>query len=257
MSYASPHVKVMRCVAWQCIPVRALPTEPPRAGYVWGDPGSNECPANSVRITSAEACATGAAAMGMHWAAEPTNRTVRPRGCFWNEEDGSNVFLNVDAVGSGYPRRLLLCAVSCNGTVSMTLGSGPTVVSDGAGSYASSARCSWLIDAPGPIAAVFKMLDTDGDAATLTISASGAPARSFSGQELPPAFITNSTRINITFATGRAASSRGEYDGFELEVFALVPGGTWAPTAAPAVASTTAGPTYSHYQGASVARTHT
>jgi hypothetical protein len=77
--------------------------------YVYGDWGSNECPAGYVRITDASACETAATAMGKVWLADPTDTVDRPSGCFWNEEGGSNVFLNSHLIGSGYPRRLLLC----------------------------------------------------------------------------------------------------------------------------------------------------
>ena len=81
------------------------------ADYMWGTSDSNECPPNSVRITSAERCKAAATAMGKHWADDPTNTPDRPRGCYWNEAGGNNVFLNKHPVGSGLVARLLLCAV--------------------------------------------------------------------------------------------------------------------------------------------------
>ena len=91
-----------------------MPRCPRAGGYVWGDSGSAACPANSLAITSAEACARAAAAMGKDWSADPTDMAERPSGCFWNEQGGTNVFFNTHVNGSGFPRRLLLCVVGAS-----------------------------------------------------------------------------------------------------------------------------------------------
>jgi hypothetical protein len=99
------------CCVHACV-CEATPSCVSRAGgYEFGGSGSNECPAHSLKITSTEACASAAAAMGKDWSASPTNVENRPSGCFWNEQGGTNVFFNTHVNGSGFPRRLLLCVI--------------------------------------------------------------------------------------------------------------------------------------------------
>ncbi len=90
--------------------------------YAWGDSGSNTCPENAVQTGSAEACQRAAAVMGKDWGGSE-NETDQPRGCFWNEQGGSNVVFNAHPNGSGYARRLPLCAV---GTAPRPLGTSRT-----------------------------------------------------------------------------------------------------------------------------------
>ncbi len=136
----------------------------PRAGgYVWGDSGSAACPANSLAITSAEACARAAAAMGKDWAGN-SDAAERPSGCFWNEQGGTNVFFNTHVNGSGFPRRLLLCVVGASlarlmvpvvalGVVPSTTGTPPYPVgSSGRGPPVRAGPCQRLpAAAPRPL----------------------------------------------------------------------------------------------------------
>ncbi len=118
-------------------------------------------------------------------------------------------------------------------------------VSDGPGDYAHNTQCTWRITAAGPITVVFKAFATEEgyDIVTL-VDGTGGEVR-YSGVAVPPPFSTNSTSLTIVFTS----DSVGGSSGFELEVFALMPGGTWAPTtavpttAAPTTAPTTAKPT--------------
>ena len=76
-----------------------------------GAVGSNECPAGSVRIEAEDACRSAATAAGMHVGNGFVETTsARPRGCYyWT--DNNYAYVNNDAVGAGYSRRQLLCAV--------------------------------------------------------------------------------------------------------------------------------------------------
>ena len=113
-------------------------------------------------------------------------------------------------------------------------------VSDGPGDYADNAQCTWLVTAAGPIAVVFKAFATEQGIDFVTLFDGTRGEVRYSGVAVPPPFSTNSTSLTILFTSD---SSKGS-SGFELEVFALMPGGTWAPTAAPATAvPTTAVPT--------------
>ena len=79
--------------------------------YAWGASGANECPTKYFRIMSEEACRNAAIAFGKTYGGITPQRSDRPRGCFWNTDAGGfTVFINLDAVGSGYPDRLLLCS---------------------------------------------------------------------------------------------------------------------------------------------------
>jgi hypothetical protein len=79
--------------------------------YTWGASGTNDCPTKYFRIMSEEACRTAAIAFGKTYGGITPQRSDRPRGCFWNTDAGGfTVFINLDAVGSGYPDRLLLCS---------------------------------------------------------------------------------------------------------------------------------------------------
>ncbi len=124
------------------------------------------------------------------------------------------------------------------------------MLSDGPGVYANNVECVWLVDAPGPIRVVFahfhteagsdflKIYDGTGDDAALLLT--GDDEASFSGAALPESFTTNSTSLAIVFTSGGSIS----FSGFELELFALEPGGTWAPTGGP-----TAPPTWASQSG--------
>ncbi len=129
-------------------------------------------------------------------------------------------------------RQLRAIAGECAGTVNVTLGSGPLLLSDGPGLYANDMECEWLVEAAGPITVVFKTLRTerrnDGVTDYVRISdgtGDDAVHRVFDGLELPPAFSTNATRMTVKFHSDDSV----RFSGFELELYSLVPGGTWVP----------------------------
>ena len=135
--------------------------------------------------------------------------------------------------------------------MNLTLGSSPLVLSDGRGVYVDDMTCTWHVDAPGPITAVFTSLDTELGRDAVVVWADGEAApRSYSGTALPPPFSTNATRVTITFTSDARASSAG----FEIALYALVPGGTWAPTTAPTTAPTLYGA--AHARACEHKRTH-
>jgi hypothetical protein len=118
----------------------------------------------------------------------------------------------------------------CSGAQNITLsGPGPVPVSDGPGDYATNTQCTWRITAAGPITVVFKAFATEEGYDFVTLVDGTGGTSSYSGVAVPAPFSTNSTSLTIVFTSDGSAGSSG----FELEVFALVPGGTWAPTAAP------------------------
>jgi hypothetical protein len=112
-------------------------------------------------------------------------------------------------------------------------------VSDGPGRYADNTQCTWRITAAGPITVVFKAFATEADYDFVTLVDDMGGEVRYSGVAVPPPFSTNSTSLTIVFAS----DGYGRSSGFELEVFALVPGGTWAPTAVPTTAAPTKAPT--------------
>jgi hypothetical protein len=118
------------------------------------------------------------------------------------------------------------------------VGPGPVAVSDGPGDYADNMECAWNITSVGPITIVFKAFSTEADCDILKVfdGKSGDVLGSFSGETLPAVLNTNATSLLIVFTSSRAFSSVG----FALEAFALVPGGTWAPTGVPTALPTRA-----------------
>ena len=111
------------------------------------------------------------------------------------------------------------------------VGPGPVALSDGPGDYADDMECVWNINSSGPITIVFKAFSTEADYDFLKVfdGTSGDVLGSFSGETLPEVLSTNATSLRVVFTSNTFTSSVG----FELEAFALVPGGTWAPTGAP------------------------
>ncbi len=80
------------------------------ASYVSGAVGSNECPAGSARIETADVCRIAAAAAGRGFGGAVT-QSEYPRGCYYSTL--SNVaYFNPDAVGAGHPFAQLLCAAA-------------------------------------------------------------------------------------------------------------------------------------------------
>jgi hypothetical protein len=110
-------------------------------------------------------------------------------------------------------------------------GPGPVAVSDGPGDYADDMECIWNINSSGPITIVFKAFSTEADCDFLKVfdGTSGDVLGNFSGETLPEILSTNATSLRVVFTSDSSSSSVG----FALEAFALVPGGTWAPTGAP------------------------
>ena len=127
-------------------------------------------------------------------------------------------------------------------------GPGPVAVSDGPGDYADDMECIWNINSSGPITIVFEAFSTEADYDFLKVfdGTSGDVLGSFSGETLPEVLSTNATSLRVVFASDSFTSSAG----FALEAFALVPGGTWAPTGAPSALPTWAPDT----TGAAIAR---
>ena len=113
----------------------------------------------------------------------------------------------------------------------MLVGPGPVAVSDGPGDYADNMECIWNINSVGPITIVFKTLSTEADYDFVKVfdGQSGDVLRIFSGEALPAVLSTNATSLQVVFISDSSSSSVG----FELEAFALVPGGSWAPTGTP------------------------
>ena len=114
-------------------------------------------------------------------------------------------------------------------------------VSDGPGDYADDMECAWNITSVGPITIVFKAFSTEADRDFLTVvdGQSGDVLRRYSGTALPAPLRTNATSLRVVFTSDGGVSSGG----FELEAFALVPGGSWAPTALPTTSSPSGAPT--------------
>ncbi len=79
--------------------------------YVFGDRGSNACPAGSVRVEAEAACRTAAAAAGQSFAAVVASSTA-PRGCY-SLTTGIYAYFNTHAVGAaGNSNTQLLCAAT-------------------------------------------------------------------------------------------------------------------------------------------------
>ena len=125
-----------------------------------------------------------------------------------------------------------MVAAACHGPSNVTLvGPGPVAVSDGPGDYADDMECEWSISSVGPITIVFKAFSTEANYDFLKVfdGTSGDVLGSFSGETLPELLSTNATSLQVVFTSDSSSSSVG----FDLEAFALVPDGTWAPTGAP------------------------
>jgi hypothetical protein len=85
---------------------------------------------------------------------------------------------------------------------------------------------------------VFTELQTITSEAVVIITDGDTPLPAFGGQRdgrsLPPSFTSKAARITVKFASQPSKStSIRPWSGFELELYALVPGGTRAPTASP------------------------
>jgi hypothetical protein len=125
-----------------------------------------------------------------------------------------------------------MVAAACHGPSNLALaGPGPVAVSDGPGVYADDMECVWNITSVGPITIVFKAFATEAGRDFLTVvdGQSGDVLRRYTGTALPAPLSTNATSLRVEFTSDGGVASGG----FELEAFALVPGGTWAPTGTP------------------------
>jgi hypothetical protein len=78
------------------------------SGFVYGDLGSNACPAGSTRITELAACQSAAAAQGKAWGRNDS-WSAHPAGCLLN---GDAVYFNTIAPGSGSSASRPLCAIA-------------------------------------------------------------------------------------------------------------------------------------------------
>ncbi len=102
----------MRCAHRQRRLVRAVE-------YVYGAPGSNDCPSGFTRITDAAACRAAATAMGKAVSAGSFLEKVGdyPSGCYRFEGGQGRVYLNSASPGAERAGTQLLCGASpCYGT---------------------------------------------------------------------------------------------------------------------------------------------
>jgi hypothetical protein len=123
-------------------------------------------------------------------------------------------------------------AAACHGPSNVTLVEpGPVALSDGPGDYADDMECVWNMTSSGPITVVFKTfaIEANHDFLRIFDSKSGDVLGNFSGEAPPAVLSTNATSLHVVFTSDSSTSSGG----FELEAFALVPGGSWAPTGTP------------------------
>ena len=72
--------------------------------YLLGSAGSNACPTGSMRIDTAAACRSAAAALGRSWGSSGPWDTY-PKGCFYQSE----VYFNTHATGSSSAYTQPLC----------------------------------------------------------------------------------------------------------------------------------------------------
>jgi hypothetical protein len=137
------------------------------------------------------------------------------------------------------------CA-GCSGSKNLALDSGLLVLSDGPGDYFDNMDCTWVIEAQGPITVVFTLLSTNETKDAVTITEEGGTPRKFSGQTLPRSYASNATRMTVKFSSASEVAAKSDKSfeatgaddssdlpGFELELYALMPGSTRAPTAVP------------------------
>ncbi len=75
---------------------------------MWGEDGSNQCPASYFRIVNAAACETAATAAGKAYFGSVTDPSSLS-GCYFDQIVGA-FFFNAAAVGTGYPGTQLLCS---------------------------------------------------------------------------------------------------------------------------------------------------
>ena len=125
-----------------------------------------------------------------------------------------------------------MVAAACHGPSDLALvGPGPVAVSDGPGDYADDMECAWSITSVGPITIVFKAFATEAGRDFLTVvdGQSGDVLRRYTGKALPASLSTNATSLRVVLTSNGGVS----FGGFALEAFALVPGGSWAPTGTP------------------------
>ena len=78
--------------------------------YAFGAVGSNECPANFLRVQAEGACRAAAAAAGQAYGGSETDAGY-PRGCYSTVQGGSSgVFFNLATTGAGQSASKLLCS---------------------------------------------------------------------------------------------------------------------------------------------------
>ncbi len=79
-----------------------------------GAAGSNECPAGSARIVTADACRTAVAATGKNFNNGVVTSSSDPRGCMFSTQLVTLAYFNADAVGKGNAYAQLLCAAAAS-----------------------------------------------------------------------------------------------------------------------------------------------
>ena len=109
--------------------------------YVYGEAGSNHCPANALRIDVLGACESAAIIAGAVWGDTFTELTS-PRGCVLDVTAGV-VYLNDDDTGgSGDVIKYLLCAVVTGAPFHLTRRK--SIPSRHEHKYAQTHRQSWM-----------------------------------------------------------------------------------------------------------------
>jgi hypothetical protein len=101
--------RVLACAA---AAARPMAVRSCAGAFVWGAPGSNACPAGSVRIEAEAACRTAAAAAGKTVGSGFVGTYPdEPRGCYYFTGD-NYAFFNAHAFGAGNSDAQLLCAAA-------------------------------------------------------------------------------------------------------------------------------------------------
>ena len=94
---------------------------------------------------------------------------------------------------------------TCSGTVQLALSTTPVGISDGPGSYADNADCTWLISASGPVTVTFSDFSTEPGYDYVALYDGASPSamllQSFSGAALPTAVTSTGGTLKIRFTS--------------------------------------------------------
>jgi hypothetical protein len=89
--------------------------------FVWGELGSNACPAGSYVILDDVQCESAAVSAGQRWVGSSSQGQYL-KGCFWNSNNGGGVFRNTDPTPDGSILKFIpemslapLCAIGAAG----------------------------------------------------------------------------------------------------------------------------------------------